>query len=87
MEKEDKSLISFIWKHHLVIYLSLLIIGLYFDFIHLSISGVGRDNWFGFRYVIDVNFTVIIDIFKDGYNDFIQMIKEGFKSFKEEIYK
>lgn len=87
MEKEEKSLISLIWKHHLIIYLSLLIIGLYFDFIHLSITGVDTDDWFGFRYSVDFNFMVIADIFKDAFQEFKEIIKEGFTSLKKELYK
>ena len=87
MEKEENNLIGFIWKHHLVIYLSLLIVGVYFDFIHVSVYGQNTENWFGFRYSVDFNITVIIDIFKEAYNDFIKIIKEGFESFKKEIYK
>ena len=82
MEKEQKdekqSLISFVWKYHLIIYLSVLIVGLYFDFIHVYFNGVNDGEWLGFRYTLDFNFMAIIDIFKELYNEFIKTIKGGF---------
>ena len=87
LESEKQSLISFIWKHHLIIYLAVLIIGLYFDFIHIYFNGVNESDWLGFRYTVDFNFMAILAIFKDAYNEFIQMIKSLFEIIKKETYK
>ena len=45
------------------------------------------DEWFGFRYSVDFNFTVLADMIKDAYNALKEMIVDGLRSFKKEIYK
>lgn len=78
MEERKKKVYAFIWKHKLILWLLIIVIGVKLDFIHILTYKLNDPN-IGGGYGLEINLSQLWAIIENSFIAILDFIKSIFK--------